>query len=102
MNASTIAFVLYITPDKIRLFYLLQSIRDTKLPELNQELENLKIDINNVNASYWKTRALVTNASQHADKLDSEARRLERYRLLCLVDYYFSSVQFFSSQIGSV
>ncbi|XP_028399262.1 laminin subunit gamma-1-like [Dendronephthya gigantea] len=55
-----------------------KSIRDTKLPELNQELETLKTDINNVNASYWNALPLVANASRHADKLDSEARRLER------------------------
>ncbi|CAB4009570.1 Hypothetical predicted protein, partial [Paramuricea clavata] len=55
-----------------------QNVTDARLPVLNQELENLKNDINNVNTSYVTARALVANSSLYADSLTAEAQQLER------------------------
>ena len=65
------------------ILFLLQNIRDTKLPELNQELDRLKNDIDSVNTSYYIARTLVANASQHANDLKAKADNLNRYMPQC-------------------
>ena len=65
-------------------FVFIQDVRDRRLPELNQELENLKSDIDHVNISYATAADVVANATEHAQNLTAHADKLARQVYLSL------------------
>ena len=59
-------------------FVVIQDVRVRRLPELNQELEDLKSNVDHVNISYATTTDVVANASEHAQNLTAHAEKLAR------------------------